>query len=237
MVQQLPPQTSDIIYPESDGKPLADNTLQFRWITILKWGIDGLFKDDPNVFVAGDLLWYPIEHRPQIVQAPDVMVVLGRPKGDRRSYKQWEEDNIPPQVVFEIASKSNTVKELEGTKLDFYERHGADEYYLYDPDRVLLKGWLRSENRLQPIESMLGWVSPRLGIRFEFVDGELQIYAPNGDRFGDGVDYIRRLEQERELRQEEQRLREEEQRLRQAEEKRSQALIEQLRALGVEPVE
>jgi hypothetical protein len=24
-------------------------------------GCDALFKDDPNVFVAGDLLWYPVE--------------------------------------------------------------------------------------------------------------------------------------------------------------------------------
>jgi len=151
------------------------------------------------------------------------MVVMGRPKGDRRSYKQWEEGNIPPQVVFEIASKSNTVAELEGTKLDFYERYGVEEYYLYDPDRTLLKGWRRSQEKLEAVESMLGWVSPRLGIRFELEDGELEIYHPNGDRFGDIADYSRRLEEERRLRQQEQR--------------RSQALLEQLRALGVEPIE
>ena len=35
------------------------------------------------------------------------MVVFGRPKGRRGSYRQWEEDNIPPQVVFEILSPGN----------------------------------------------------------------------------------------------------------------------------------
>jgi Uma2 family endonuclease len=54
------------------------------------------------LFVAGDLLWYPVEGDNKLRQAPDVMVVFGRPKGDRGSYKPWEEDNIPPQVVFEI---------------------------------------------------------------------------------------------------------------------------------------
>jgi len=237
MVQQLPPQTSDIIYPESDGKPLADNTLQFRWIVTLKGGIDALFKDDPNVFVAGDLLWYPVQGQPKIVQAPDVMVAIGRPKSDRRSYKQWEEDDISPQVVFEIASKSNTVAELEGTKHDFYQRHGVEEYYLYDPERIVLKGWLRSQDKLEPIESMLGWVSPRLGIRFEIADGELQVFHPNGDRFRDIAEYDRWVEEkDRQIEERERQIEEKDRRILE-EQRRSQALMEQLRALGVEPLE
>ncbi len=42
--------------------------------------------------------------------APDVMVVFGRPKGRRGSYKQWQEDNIAPQVVFAILSPSNSLE-------------------------------------------------------------------------------------------------------------------------------
>jgi Uma2 family endonuclease len=100
-------QSSQIVYPSSDGKRMADNTLQFRWIVTLQGGLEAMFHDDPNVFVAGDLLWYPVEAMSKIVVAPDVMVVFGRPKGDRKSYKQWEEENIPPQVVFEVVSESN----------------------------------------------------------------------------------------------------------------------------------
>jgi hypothetical protein len=29
-----------IVYPDSDGKPMADNTLQFRWIVTIKEGLD-----------------------------------------------------------------------------------------------------------------------------------------------------------------------------------------------------
>jgi len=86
-----------IIYPESDGQPIADNTEQFQWIVTLQGGIDALFKEDPNVFVAGDLLWYPVEGNNKQQVAPDVMVAFGRPKGDRGSYLQWQEDNIPPK--------------------------------------------------------------------------------------------------------------------------------------------
>lgn len=51
MVAQLPTKR-DIIYPDSDGKPMADNTLQFRWITTIKTNLDWLFADNPDVFVA-----------------------------------------------------------------------------------------------------------------------------------------------------------------------------------------
>ncbi|MGK7925637.1 MAG: Uma2 family endonuclease, partial [Spirulina sp.] len=97
MVQQLSPLSIDdnILYPESDGKPLADNTIQFRLIVTIQGGLDTLFQNRDDVFVAGDLFWYPVQLSPQQIrerkeaqrQAPDVMVVFGRPKGDRGSYK------------------------------------------------------------------------------------------------------------------------------------------------------
>ena len=65
------------------SKPIADNTLQFRWIVTIKEGLDWVFQDQPEVFVAGDLLWYPVDGKPTICQAPDALVAYGRPKGDR----------------------------------------------------------------------------------------------------------------------------------------------------------
>ena len=62
MVQELQAtQRSDIFYTESDGKPMADNTLQFRWIVKIKENLEILFADVADVFIAGDLLWYPGE--------------------------------------------------------------------------------------------------------------------------------------------------------------------------------
>ncbi|MDM8522714.1 hypothetical protein QUF80_05015 [Desulfococcaceae bacterium HSG8] len=68
----------DVFYPESDGKPMADNTRQYRWIVKIKEGLEILFADDPDVFVAADLLWYPTEDDNKTRAAPDVMVALGR---------------------------------------------------------------------------------------------------------------------------------------------------------------
>ncbi|MBA4466810.1 Uma2 family endonuclease, partial [Cylindrospermopsis raciborskii CS-506_A] len=73
------------------------------------------------------------------------MVVFGRPKAHRGSYRQWEEDNIPPQVVFEILSPGNTQDEMDKKKL-FYLKHGVEEYYVYDPDRISLEVSIRENN-------------------------------------------------------------------------------------------
>jgi len=240
--------SESIIYPESDGLPLADNTIQFRLITTIHGGLDALF---PETFVAADLLWYPVEGDNTTSAAPDVMVAFGRPKGERRSYLQWKEGNIAPQVVFEIASPSNTRKELEGDKLRFYQQYGVEEYYLYDPDRQTLKGWLRDESGLQSIPEMQGWVSPRLNVRFELEDGELQLYRPDGERFATYAEIIQQRQQERE-RAEQERFRAEQERFRaeQAEdlanrereraeraELKAAQLAERLRSLGIDPDE
>jgi Uma2 family endonuclease len=203
----------EIIYPDSDGGLIADNTKQFDYIVKIKLGIDALFKDDENVFVAGDLLWYPVEGDNKIRQAPDVMIVFGRPKGARGSYKQWIEDNIPPQVVIEILSPGNRKAEML-RKFRFYERYEVEEYYIYDPDDGDLTGWLRSDGGLNEIESMADWVSPRLGIRFEIESGELEIYRPDGQKF---LSYVE-LEREKELAQQ-----------------RVERLAERLRSLGINP--
>lgn len=181
-----PTSQQQVIYPDSDGQPMADNTKQFRWIVTIQGGLDALFKDNPNVFVAGDLLWYPVEGDNKTRIAPDAMVVFGRPKGDRGSYQQWREDNVPPPVVFEVLSPGNRLPEMLN-KLRFYERYGVEEYYMYDPDNEDLAGWLRFEDQLREIETMAGWVSPRLGIRFESSEG-LEIYRPDGQKFATYVE-------------------------------------------------
>ena len=186
----------EVIYPESDGQPMADNTIQFRWIMIIFYNLEWLFGDRPDVFIAGDLFWYPLEGHLEIKHAPDVMVVFGRPKGDRGSYKQWEEENIPPQVVFEILSPSNTKTEMD-KKWKFYNRYGVEEYYLYDPYKNELTVWWRSQGSLKVIQPQpthphplpgeesggMGYVSPRLQISFVLSADDLQLYRPDGERF------------------------------------------------------
>ena len=246
---------TDIVYPESDGKPMADNTLLFRWIVKIQGGLDAWFRQDPRVFVAGDLLWYPVEGNNKLSTAPDVMVAFGRPKGDRGSYRQWEEGGIAPQVVFEILSPTNRPADIIA-KFRFYDRYGVEEYYLFDPDTQRLDGWLRDGDELQEIEQIDGWTSPRLGVRFDLSGDELQILRPDGrplityvelateaEQAYQRADYEqRRAEQERQRAEQERQRAEQEQHQAELERQRAEQerqwverLIAQLRAAGVDP--
>ena len=229
MTIQLPlsQTSSEIVYPDSDGQPTADNTIQFRWITVIHYNLAWLFADNAEVFVAGDLLWYPVEGNNKLRQGPDVMVVFGVPKGDRGSYQQWKENNIAPQVVFEILSPGNTPKEVE-RKLLFYDRYGVEEYYVSDPQKNSLTGWLRSELFLERIDEINGFVSPRLGIRFELTTETLMLYRPDEQTF---TDYI---EVQQQLKVAEEELQKERQEKEIAQE-RAKRLEQLLREAGIDP--
>lgn len=128
------------------------------------------------------------EKKPQQL-APDVMVIFGRPKGDRGSYRQWQEENIAPQVVFEILSSSNFQEEMQ-KKFNFYQAHGIEEYYLYDPKKNQLTGWLRQGELLEAIATIEDWISPLLGIKFTTQTGDLVLFHPNGERFVEFVEVV-----------------------------------------------
>lgn len=171
----------DVDYPESDGKRMADNTVQWDWMVTIVGELRDRYAGQ-EVFVAGDLLWYPVKGEPRVVAAPDAMVAFGRPAGDRTSYLQWLEAGIAPQVVFEVLSPSNTESELDD-KLEFYERHGVEEYYVIDPYENAVEGYVRRSRRLAQVRKIHGHISPRLGIRFEKSGDELRIVGSEGRAF------------------------------------------------------
>jgi Uma2 family endonuclease len=234
MKTQTQTDLDQILYPDDDGLPMSDNMLQFQWIVTLQGNLDDLFRENPRVLVAGNLLWYAVEGQPAVCRAPGAMVVFGRPKAYRSSYLQWKESGVAPQVVFEVLSPSNDRAELD-RKFAFYDAYGVEEYYLYDPDGIEMSGWRRQQGRLLPILQMDGWVSPLLGIRFDLSGDELVIFRPDNTTF---LTYLEQAEQRVESQQQAAAA------LQQAAAARKQADLERergerlaakLRALGVDP--
>ncbi|MDY3551752.1 Uma2 family endonuclease [Gemmata sp. JC717] len=214
-------------YPDSDGQPVAENTLQFEWIVTLKGNIDLLFRDRDDVFVAGDHLIYPVEGDNTTRQAPDVYVAFGRPKGHRGSYRVWDEGGVFPQVVFEVLSPGNRAGEMN-RKRAFYRKYGVEEYYTIDPDDHTAEGVLRDGDTFREVPDMNGFVSPLLGIRFEVVGGRIRVLHPDGRPF---LSFVELGERERETAE---RARNAERRAEAARQK-AERLAARLRELGVDP--
>ena len=171
-----------LLYPESDGQPMADNSKQFRWIVVLADNLSSIFHHRQDVLVGGNQFWYPEEGNEKKRVAPDVFVVFGRSKGDRGSYKQWQEDNVPMTVVFEVLSPGNSAQEMIEKHL-FYDENGVEEYYVFNPETNSLFGFVRGTQTLVGVRKINSFVSPNLGIRFDLSGPEMVVYRPDNRRF------------------------------------------------------
>jgi Uma2 family endonuclease len=170
------------MYPESDGQPMADNSRRLHWVVLLYSNLRWLFRGRQDVAVHANLLWYTEEGDPTQRQAPDVMVVFGRPPGERGSYLQWQEGNVPVTVVFEIISPSNTDEEMQG-KEEFYDHHRVEEYFKYNPQTNRLTVFRRQGDVWVRVRRFENWVSPRLGVRFVLAEEGLRVETPDGQPF------------------------------------------------------
>ena len=184
-IQALPETDAEIIYPDSDGKPMADNQKQFRCIHRLYYGIAGLLRERRDVLVVSDLLWYPRRGDNKFALAPDVMVAFGRPQRfNLRSYLQWLEGDVCPQFGVEVLSHTNTRPEMDRKRLD-YEELGVQEYVQYDPESNELEAYRRGPagGALVRFAHSGIYESKLLPIRFETRSGELEVFGPDGERF------------------------------------------------------
>jgi Uma2 family endonuclease len=125
------PLEQPIYYPESDGQPMAESDLHRDEMVYFIDALKDHYRDDPLVYVAGNLFLYYEKGRPRSVVAPDVFVVRGVAKRQRRVYKLWEE-GVPPCLIVEVTSESTRDEDLV-TKRDRYAQLGVEEYFLYDP--------------------------------------------------------------------------------------------------------
>ena len=65
----------------------------------LREALKDYFREAPQVYVAGNMLLYYEEGNPAACVAPDVFVVQGVAKHERRIYKLWEEDQLARRCV------------------------------------------------------------------------------------------------------------------------------------------
>ena len=125
------PFRQDVYYPESDGKPMGETEVHIREIMYLFQALNQHLRNVPDVYVGADLLLYYVEGNPKMCVVPDIFVVQGVLRRERRTYKLWEEGR-PPCLIIEVTSESTSDEDLVRKK-DLYERLGVEEYVLHDP--------------------------------------------------------------------------------------------------------
>jgi Uma2 family endonuclease len=178
-LSQRPP--AQVVYPESDGQPMAETGIHVMVILNLIAALRLYFRARDDVYITGDMFLYYEEGRPQSRKAPDVMVIQGVPSTpERRSFFVWVEQAVPC-CIFEITSKETADEDRKG-KRDLYRRIGVREYFLFDPlheylDQRLM-GYRLNGEEYEPLtpgpdESL---VSEELGLRLVPEEGNLALF-------------------------------------------------------------
>lgn len=126
-----------IYYPDSDGEPVGETDFHISAIFYLRQALRFLFRNVPDTYVAANMLFYYERGNPRRYKVPDVFVVKGIAKRNRRIYRLWEEQ-VTPCVIFEITSAS-TREEDTDIKRPLYAAWGVQEYFLFDPEGEYLK--------------------------------------------------------------------------------------------------
>ena len=126
-----------LVYPESDGEPMAESGRHVRLLLDMIETIDRLFGDVPDVHVCGNMFLYYEEGNPRKVISPDVFMVRGVSKKDLRTYKTWEQQPYL-DFVLELASPSTYTKDFNEKKAIYEQILRVQEYCIYlqkEPNR------------------------------------------------------------------------------------------------------
>ena len=152
----VPPATDEVEYPE--GHWIAQSVAHGVTVRQAAAALDLHFRDRSEVLVAMELMvYYQMGNNAAKLQ-PDVQVVFGVGRGNRSSYRVWEEGK-PPDFVLEVASPSTTGTDARH-KAREYSRIGVREFWRIDPQGALmsspLEGYVLSGGRFSPAERVAG---------------------------------------------------------------------------------
>jgi Uma2 family endonuclease len=183
--------------------------------------LEYFFRNEPRVYVSGNLLVFYEQGNRRRHVSPDVFMVRGVPKVQRPNYLVWEERR-GPQVVIELTSSSTRREDLT-TKFDLYrDTLRVREYFLFDPRgdylEPRLQGYRLRQDVYRPIRLADGRLpSQVLGLHLEPEGQNLRLFDPQSgqwlltpaERVEQEHERAERAEQQRkQTEQENQRLRE-----------------------------
>ncbi len=169
----------DVEYPE--GNWIAQSVWHGDAVNQATTALKHHFQDREKVLVAMELLVYYELGNNKVCLQPDVQVVFGVQRGNRSSYKVWEEGKVA-DFVLEVASPSTADKDAKH-KAQEYARIGVREYWLLDPTGSLLatplEGWEANGESYRPVQPVAsaapgGWLRSRvlgLELRSQRQDG------------------------------------------------------------------
>ena len=170
-----------LVYPESDGEPMAETGRHVRGLLDMIGAIDWLLRDIPDAHVCGNMFVYYEEGNPRKVISPDVFMVRGVGKKELRTYKTWEQQPHL-DLVIEFASPSTFARDFAEKKRIYEQILCVKEYYIYDPYHEIQPSFV-GFRLVNGVYEEIAFVEGRLpsevlGMELGERDGVLRLYDP-----------------------------------------------------------
>ncbi len=189
LVSEIDQELSDEIKcPPTDlysDEPELESDLHREQIDLLVRLLNYFWRDRQDVYVTGNLTVYYNEQqlKTRDFRGPDVFVVMGAEKRDRKSWVLWGEGGKYPNLVIELLS-SSTARVDRGKKKQLYKDvWRLPNYFWFDPDSLEFAGFQLVNGKYEaiaPNPQGLLW-SEQIELYLGIHDGKLRWFSPTSE--------------------------------------------------------
>lgn len=224
---------------ESDEPPL-ETDFHRNQIDLLIRLLQYWWQDRQDFYISGNLTVYYNKQqlKSRDFRGPDVFVVLGTEKKNRRSWAIWDEGGKYPNVVIELLSSSTATIDKGAKKILYQDVWRVPEYYWFHPETLEFAGFRLIGSSYVAISptALDRLPSEQLGLELGIHEQQLRWFTPEGDLIPFPEDAERqRAEQERQRAEQEHQRAEQERQRAEQEHQRAERLATYLRSQGIDP--
>jgi Uma2 family endonuclease len=194
-----------------------ESTLHYLQLALLVSCLDWLWRDRTDYFIGANLTIYfsrqQLKNRD--FRGPDFFLVKNTSKRPRKSWVVWEEEGKYPDLIIELLSNS-TAETDKTTKKNLYQNQfRTQEYFWFSPDDLELTGFkLVGQEYQEIIPNQQGLLASEvLGLLVGIYEEKLRYFTLQGDLIPTPEEAALQAQN------------------------RSEYLAQQLRSLGIEPIE
>lgn len=168
----------------SDEPPL-ETDFHRNQIDLLIRLLQAWWQDRQDFYISGNLtVYYNTQQlKSRDFRGPDVFVVLGAEKRNRRSWAIWEEGGKYPNVVIELLSSSTANVDKGAKKALYQDVWRVPEYYWFHPETLEFAGFHLVGGCYEAILSTDQGRLPseQLGLELGIHDRQLRWFTAEGD--------------------------------------------------------
>jgi len=219
--QQLADLMPDATQLESD-EPEMESTLHYAQLALLVSCLAWLWRDRTDFFIGANLTIYfsrqQLKNRD--VRGPDFFLVHQTTNHPRKSWVVWEENGKYPDLIIELLSDTTAKTDRTLKKTLYQDRFRTQEYFWFSPDTLEFEGFRLVGGTYQPIAPNPAghlW-SETLALHLGIHQAQLRYFTAVGELVLTAEEAAVLAQQQAEVAQ-----------------RQANRLVEQLRALGIEP--